>query len=86
MIQAKNISVRIDGNTLVDDVSMDITPGKFSVILGKNGAGKSTFLKALTGDQSLSSGEVLIDGKKLNSIPPLHLARIRAVMMQNLQL
>jgi len=86
MIEAKNISVIINNNTLVNNVSMTLEAGKFSVILGKNGAGKSTFLKALTGDIKPSSGEVLIDGKQLGSIAPLHLARIRAVMMQNLQL
>lgn len=86
MIQAKNVTVQIDNKTLVNNVSMDLEPGKFSVILGKNGAGKSTFLKALTGDLRPYSGEVLIDGKELDSISPLHLARKRAVMMQNLHL
>lgn len=86
MIQAKNITVTIDNKKLVNDVSMNLEPGKFSVILGKNGAGKSTFLKALTGDLKPSSGEVLIEGRGLNSVSPLHLARKRAVMMQNLHL
>lgn len=86
MIEAKNITVKIDSKTLVNNVSMDLEPGKFSVILGKNGAGKSTFLKALTGDLTPSSGRVLVEGRDLDSISPLHLARKRAVMMQNLHL
>jgi len=86
MIQAKNITVKIDNKTLVSNVSMTLEPGKFSVILGKNGAGKSTFFKALTGDIIPVSGEVLVEGRGLDSVSPLHLARKRAVMMQNLNL
>lgn len=86
MITANSISVNIDGKALVRNVSMDLEPGKLSVILGKNGAGKSTFFKALTGDIKPSSGEIRVEGNKLDAIPPLKLARKRAVMMQNLHL
>lgn len=86
MIHAKNVSVKIDNKTLVNGVSMKLEPGKFSVILGKNGAGKSTFLKALTGDLTPSDGVVLVNGKRLDSVSPLNLAQKRAVMMQNLHL
>lgn len=86
MISAKNITVQIDGHTLVKNVSMEIEPGTLSVILGKNGAGKSTFLKTLTGDIKPVSGDVRVEGKSLHKIDPIHLARKRAVMMQNLQL
>jgi iron complex transport system ATP-binding protein len=65
---------------------MTLKPGKFSVILGKNGAGKSTFLKTLTGDLNTSSGEVLVDGTLLGKTKPEELARKRAVMMQSLHL
>lgn len=86
MIEAKNITVQIGDKKLVRDVSMQIEPGKFSVILGKNGAGKSTFLKTLTGDMKPTSGEIFVEGKSLNSISPEHLALKRAVMMQNAHL
>ncbi|MCG2587989.1 heme ABC transporter ATP-binding protein [Rhodohalobacter sulfatireducens] len=83
MIEAKNITVQIGDKKLVRDVSMNITPGKFSVILGKNGAGKSTFLKTLTGDMKKTSGEIFVEGRRLESIQYQHLAQKRAVMMQN---
>jgi len=86
MISAKNITVEIDGHTLVRNVSMELKPGKFSVILGKNGAGKSTFLKALTGDIKPAAGQVTVEGRSLDAVPSLNLARRRAVMMQNLHL
>lgn len=86
MIEAKKISVEIGDKKLVNDVSMSLRPGKFSVILGKNGAGKSTFLKTLTGDLKPSGGEVRVDGISLSKNKPEDLARKRAVMMQNLHL
>lgn len=86
MIEAKNITVQIGDKKLVNNVSMNIQPGKFSVILGKNGAGKSTFLKTLTGDMKPTSGEILVEGRNLKSVAHEHLARKRAVMMQNLNL
>ena len=86
MINANNITVEIDGKELVKNVSMDLKPGKLSVILGQNGAGKSTFLKVLSGDITPSSGEIMIDGESLDSVPALNLARKRAVMMQELNL
>lgn len=86
MIEAKNISVEIGGKKLVNNVSMTLEPGKFSVILGKNGAGKSTFLKTLTGDLKTTEGEVRVDGTPLSQTNPEVLARKRAIMMQNLHL
>lgn len=86
MIQAKNITVDIGGKTLVNNVSMNLEPGKLSVILGKNGAGKSTFLQTLTGDIKPKSGEIFFEGVNLNNMTPIGLARKRAVMMQNLHL
>lgn len=86
MISAQNITVEIGGKKLVRDVSMEIEPGKLSVILGKNGAGKSTFLKTLTGDIKPASGKVFVEGRELSKTEPVHLARKRAVMMQNLRL
>lgn len=86
MIEAKNVSVIIENKTIVDRVSMKLERNKFSVILGKNGAGKSTFLKALTGDVKRASGEIMVEDRPLESIEPIYLARKRAVMMQNLSL
>src|SRR5690625_1530665 len=84
MISAKNITVEIDGHTLVRNVSMELKPRKLSVILGRNGAGKSTFLKALAGDIRPAAGQVTVEGRSLGAVPFLNLARRRAVMMQKL--
>lgn len=86
MIEARDISLAINGHQLLQDVSMRLRPGCFSAVLGKNGAGKSTFLKTLTGELSPDAGQVLIDGEPLHQLSLRDLARRRAVMMQQLQL
>lgn len=59
-----------------------LQPGRFTAILGPNGAGKSTLLSLLSGQRRPDAGQVLIDGIDINRLPPLTLARRRAVMPQ----
>ncbi len=67
MIQVKNISKKYRKIKALDDISFNIHEGKITCILGINGVGKSTILKAIAGLVGIDSGEILIDGEKLNS-------------------
>ena len=60
MIQASNISLAFGGRTLYKDVNLKFTKGNCYGIIGANGAGKSTFLKILTGELEPNTGEVFI--------------------------
>ncbi len=81
MITASNISVKIpSGKLLVDDFSISIKPNQLTAIIGKNGAGKSTALKAICGDIDLNTGSVSIAGKSSSQIQEL--AKQRAVVRQ----
>ncbi|OYX32361.1 MAG: phosphonate ABC transporter [Caulobacterales bacterium 32-69-10] len=51
-----------DGTVALDDVSFEVPPGQFCVILGPSGAGKSTLLRCVNGLAAPSAGRVLIDG------------------------
>ena len=82
MISARNIAVRLGGRALLDDVSLDVTPGEVLALVGPNGAGKSTLLSVLSGDRKPDSGTVTIDGRELGSIRHGELARLRAVLTQ----
>ena len=53
----------------VDSVSLDIAHGEFMVLLGPSGCGKSTTLRMVAGLESISSGDLLIDSKRVNDIP-----------------
>jgi iron complex transport system ATP-binding protein len=83
MISASNISVKIPtGKLLVDDFSIGIKPNQLTAIIGKNGAGKSTALKAICGDIELENGLVSFDGKESLQIPINELAKQRAIVRQ----
>lgn len=58
-------------STLVlDDISFSVQDGEFVVLVGPSGCGKSTLLKCLVGLQDVSSGDILIDGKRINELSP----------------
>lgn len=66
MIEIKNACKRYKKVKALDDISFEIHEGKITCILGINGVGKSTVLKAICGLIKLDSGEILIDGEKIN--------------------
>ncbi|HVS21475.1 MAG TPA: ABC transporter ATP-binding protein [Pyrinomonadaceae bacterium] len=82
MLEAKNITVNYGPREAVAGVSLHPKPGEVIAIIGPNGAGKSTLLRALNGALPLSHGEVLLDGKALQSYARRSVARRIAVVAQ----
>ena len=60
MITVNNMSLQFGGRTLFKDVNLKFTPGNCYGVIGANGAGKSTFLKILSGELDSTTGEVAI--------------------------
>ncbi|WP_200978835.1 ABC-F family ATP-binding cassette domain-containing protein [Echinicola sp. 20G] len=60
MISVDNLSLKFGKRTLFDEVNLKFTPGNCYGVIGANGAGKSTFLKILSGDQDSTSGSINI--------------------------
>jgi ATPase subunit of ABC transporter with duplicated ATPase domains len=60
MISVDNLSLKFGKRTLFEDVNLKFTPGNCYGVIGANGAGKSTFLKILAGDQDSTSGAINI--------------------------
>ncbi|WP_233154834.1 ABC transporter ATP-binding protein [Candidimonas nitroreducens] len=54
----------------VDGISLDVQDGEFLVLLGASGSGKSTLMRTIAGLEHPSSGEIYIDGKLANDLPP----------------
>ncbi|MEO9576245.1 MAG: ATP-binding cassette domain-containing protein [Tateyamaria sp.] len=65
LLEMRNISIHFGGIKAVDDVSIDVMPGEVVGLLGHNGAGKSTLIKILAGAYAKDSGEIYVDGKKV---------------------
>ena len=62
LLRLENVSVRLGGREILNDVSFGIRPGEFTGLIGPNGAGKTTLLRVILGLQPVTSGAVLLDG------------------------
>lgn len=65
LIDMKGISKRFGGVRALEDVSIDLYPGEVMGIVGHNGAGKSTLIKILSGALPADSGEIFVDGQRV---------------------
>ena len=70
-----------DGFPAVNDVSLDIADGEFMILVGPSGCGKSTLLRMIVGLEDITSGDMLIGGKRVNDKAPRD--RNLAMVFQN---
>ncbi len=70
LVELRNIRVAFGGVHAVDDVTVDLYPGEVVGLVGGNGAGKTTLIKTLSGAHPADSGEILIDGERVNIATP----------------
>jgi urea transport system ATP-binding protein len=75
MLNVKNINQYYGGSHILRDVSLQATPGKVTVILGRNGVGKTTLLKSLMGLVPIKTGSIEFDGKPIHNATPFERAR-----------
>ncbi|MCI8854140.1 MAG: ATP-binding cassette domain-containing protein, partial [Lachnospiraceae bacterium] len=75
MISANNITLRLGKRALFEDVNIKFTQGNCYGLIGANGAGKSTFLRILTGELEPTKGEIAITpGERLSFLKQNHFA------------
>jgi iron complex transport system ATP-binding protein len=67
-IEVKNLTVIIDSNPILDDISFSVSEASVVALLGKNGAGKTTLLKSLAGLIPYQRGSIVINSLHLKSI------------------
>jgi iron complex transport system ATP-binding protein len=81
MIEARSVSVALGGTTIVSGADFEARAGEVTAIVGPNGSGKTTFLRALSGDVRYS-GSIRIGGEELAGLSPARSAGLRAVLPQ----
>jgi urea transport system ATP-binding protein len=75
MLNVKNINQYYGGSHILRDVSLQATLGKVTVILGRNGVGKTTLLKSLMGLVPIKTGSIEFNGKPIQNATPYERAR-----------
>ncbi|MBN2322170.1 MAG: ABC transporter ATP-binding protein [Spirochaetes bacterium] len=83
-VELKNLVKKFTDTVAVDHVNLEVHQGKVFSLLGPSGCGKTTTLRIIAGLETADEGEVLIDGKVVNSIPPYR--RNCNLVFQNLAL
>ena len=70
IIELKNITKAFDGETILDNISLDIHDNEFITLLGPSGCGKTTTLRIIGGFEYPDRGDVVFMGERINNIPP----------------
>lgn len=76
LLSASDIYGGYGGVDILNGVSLDVDPGEIVTIVGANGAGKSTFIKAIAGLVTIRSGHVSFDGRDITGMAPENAARL----------
>lgn len=78
MLQLVDITKSFGGLSLLRGVSLDIAPGEFVTILGASGSGKTTLLRIIAGLEPADTGDLFLDGVRINDTPP-HLRNVNTI-------
>lgn len=68
MIEAKNVSKWFDGQQVLHNISATFDTGKTNLVIGQSGSGKTVFIKCLVGLLTPEEGDIIYDGRSLNSM------------------
>ena len=71
-LELNHLKKKFDGKDVVKDLSLGLEKGKLLCILGSSGCGKTTTLNMIGGFLTPDSGQILLDGQTLNTLPPEH--------------
>jgi multiple sugar transport system ATP-binding protein len=71
-IEFRNVTKTFGGAQVVDDLSLEVRDDEFIVLLGPSGCGKTTTLRMLAGLENVTSGDIFIDGERINDVPTQH--------------
>lgn len=84
MLSTHHLHRRDAGHNRLQGIDVQFAPGRLHGLIGPNGSGKSSLLAALAGDLLPTEGRVAWQGQDLAHLAPRHLARLRAVLPQQL--
>jgi lipopolysaccharide export system ATP-binding protein len=68
ILEVKNLTLKIKGNTILDNISFGIEKAAITGLLGANGAGKTTTFRALIGEYKITKGQILLNGEDITNL------------------
>ncbi len=74
MIRLENLTLAYGARTLIRNVTAEVPCGRLTALVGRNGTGKSTLLRAIAGLGSIAAGRILVDGREVGSLSPAEMA------------
>ena len=69
IIEVKSINLTIGKNNILKHINVSFEEGKIHGLIGRNGSGKTMLMKCICGFIKPTSGEIIVDGKKVGSFP-----------------
>jgi spermidine/putrescine transport system ATP-binding protein len=66
----EGVGKRFGEHTVLDSISLDVEQGEFLTLLGESGSGKTTLLRILAGFEEPTTGRLLLEGQRLDTMPP----------------
>lgn len=76
MLKVESLHADIGGSRILRGVSLEVGPGQVACLMGRNGVGKTTTLKSITGLRDIRSGSIALEGKSLQGLSPDARARL----------
>jgi branched-chain amino acid transport system ATP-binding protein len=76
MLEIKDLKANIGENRVLRGVSLEVPEGSSVAVLGANGAGKSSLIRAITGLLTATGGQVLLKGQEIQNMPPHEISRL----------
>ncbi len=70
LLSIRNVAKSFGKNPVLRDISLQIAEGEFLTILGESGSGKTTLLRIIAGFENATSGEIWMEGERLDPLPP----------------
>src|SRR5271165_6776079 len=72
LLSIRSVAKHFGRNIVLREISLEVAEGEFLTILGESGSGKTTLLRIIAGFESATSGEIWMEGERLDPLPPYH--------------